>query len=643
MTVRNLLLWVVIAFVMLAFFRVVQSPSGQDTAADVTFSQLLADAEQNQIDNVVVRGERIEGKYKDGAEFTAVAPVDGDFASRLSEYGVDVRFAPSGDSGSILLTILINWFPFLLLIGFWVFFLRQMQGGGGKAMGFGKSKAKLLTERQGRVTFDDVAGIDEAKEELQEIVEYLKDPMKFQRLGGKIPKGALLVGPPGTGKTLLARAIAGEANVPFFTISGSDFVEMFVGVGASRVRDMFEQAKKNAPCIIFIDEIDAVGRHRGAGLGGGNDEREQTLNQLLVEMDGFEANEGIILVAATNRPDVLDPALLRPGRFDRQVVVPNPDIVGREKILNVHSRKIPMANDVDVRTVARGTPGFSGADLANLVNEAALMAARRGKRVVTMKEFEDAKDKVMMGAERRSMVMTEKEKANTAYHEGGHALVALELQNKGADPVHKATIIPRGRALGLVMQLPEQDKYSNSREELTSRLAIMMGGRVAEELTLGPDKVTSGASSDISQATKLARAMVMRWGLSELGPIAYGDNQEEVFLGHSVSRQQNISEATAQKVDAEIRRMIEEAHQEAHRILTERRGDLEIIAKGLLEYETLSGEEILALLRGEEIVRDDSNDDASAPQGPASSVPTAGVAGSSEIGGGGPEPEPQPS
>ncbi len=441
-----------------------------------------------------------------------------------------------------------------------------MQGGAGKAMGFGKSRAKLLTEAHGRVTFEDVAGVDEAKQDLQEIVEFLRDPGKFQRLGGKIPRGVLLVGPPGTGKTLIARAVAGEANVPFFTISGSDFVEMFVGVGASRVRDMFEQAKKNAPCIIFIDEIDAVGRHRGAGLGGGNDEREQTLNQLLVEMDGFEANEGIILIAATNRPDVLDPALLRPGRFDRQVVVPNPDVVGREQILKVHVRKVPLAPDVNLRTIARGTPGFSGADLANLINEAALMAARRNKRMVTQAEFEDAKDKVMMGAERKSLVMTEEEKMLTAYHEGGHAIVALNV--KATDPVHKATIIPRGRALGMVMQLPERDKLSMSLEQMTSRLAIMMGGRVAEELVFGRERVTSGASSDIEQATKLARLMVTRWGLSEeLGTVAYGENQEEVFLGYSVARTQNISEETSRKIDAEIRRFVEAGYAEANKIL----------------------------------------------------------------------------
>jgi cell division protease FtsH len=513
-----------------------------------------------------------------------------------------------------------------------------MQAGGGKAMGFGKSKAKLLTERQGRVTFEDVAGVDEAKEDLQEIVEFLKDPHKFQRLGGKIPKGALLVGPPGTGKTLLARAIAGEANVPFFTISGSDFVEMFVGVGASRVRDMFEQAKKNAPCIIFIDEIDAVGRHRGAGLGGGNDEREQTLNQLLVEMDGFEANEGVILIAATNRPDVLDPALLRPGRFDRQIVVPNPDITGREKILKVHMRNVPLAPDVEAKTIARGTPGFSGADLMNLVNEAALLAARRGKRIVTQREFEDAKDKVMMGAERRSMVMSEDEKKLTAYHEAGHAIVALNVPK--SDPVHKATIIPRGRALGMVMQLPEGDRHSMSFTQMTSRLAIMMGGRIAEEMIFGKENVTSGAQSDIEQATRLARAMVTRWGYSDvLGAVSYGENQEEVFLGHSVSRQQNVSEATAQTIDAEVKRLVHQGHDAARKILTKQKKDLEALAKGLLEYETLSGEEIANLLKGIPPTRDDGSAPKATSKPAASSVPAAGKPKRGSAGG--MEPQPQ--
>ena len=522
---------------------------------------------------------------------------------RLYGKGVAITARPQGDSVPWFVSLLVSWLPFIALIGVWIFLSRQMQGAGGKALGFGKSRAKLLTEAHGRVTFEDVAGVDEAKSDLQEIVEFLRDPGKFQRLGGKIPRGVLLVGPPGTGKTLIARAVAGEANVPFFTISGSDFVEMFVGVGAIRVRDMFEQAKKNAPCIIFIDEIDAVGRHRGAGLGGGNDEREQTLNQLLVEMDGFETNEGIILIAATNRPDVLDPALLRPGRFDRQVVVPNPDVVGREQILKVHVRKVPLAPDVNLKTIARGTPGFSGADLANLINEAALMAARRNKRMVTQSEFEDAKDKVMMGAERKSLVMTEEEKMLTAYHEGGHAILALNVM--ATDPVHKATIIPRGRALGMVMQLPERDKLSMSYEQMTSRLIIMMGGRVAEEMIFGKDKVTSGAQSDIEQATRLARMMVTRWGFSpELGAVSYGENQDEVFLGMSVARTQNVSEATAQKIDTEIRRLVEEGHHEARKILEAKRSDLEVLAKGLLEFETLSGDEIKDLLLGKRPTRE---------------------------------------
>ena len=558
---------------------------------------MLNEVDQGRVRDVLIQGPEIHGTFTDGRTFQTYAPSDPTLVQRLYNKGVSITARPLTENVPWFVSLLISWLPFVALIGVWIFLSRQMQGAGGKALGFGKSRAKLLTEAHGRVTFEDVAGVDEAKQDLQEIVEFLRDPGKFQRLGGRIPRGVLLVGPPGTGKTLIARAVAGEANVPFFTISGSDFVEMFVGVGASRVRDMFEQAKKNAPCIIFIDEIDAVGRHRGAGLGGGNDEREQTLNQLLVEMDGFEANEGIILIAATNRPDVLDPALLRPGRFDRQVVVPNPDIVGREQILKVHVRKVPLAPDVNLKTIARGTPGFSGADLMNLVNEAALMAARRNKRMVTQVEFEDAKDKVMMGAERKSLVMTEEEKLLTAYHEGGHAIVALNV--KATDPVHKATIIPRGRALGMVMQLPERDKLSMSLEQMTSRLAIMMGGRVAEELVFGRERVTSGAASDIEQATKLARMMVTRWGLSEaLGTVAYGENQEEVFLGYSVARQQSISEATAQKIDAEIRRLVEAGYQEAQQILTDKRADLETLAKGLLEFETLTGDEIKDLLLG---------------------------------------------
>ena len=511
-------------------------------------------------------------------------------------------------------------------------------------MGFGKSKARLLTEKQGRVTFEDVAGVDEAKEELQEIVDFLKDPAKFQRLGGKIPKGALLVGPPGTGKTLLARSVAGEANVPFFTISGSDFVEMFVGVGASRVRDMFEQAKKNAPCIIFIDEIDAVGRHRGAGLGGGNDEREQTLNQLLVEMDGFEANEGIIIIAATNRPDVLDPALLRPGRFDRQVTVPNPDIIGRERILKVHMRNVPLAKDVDPKVIARGTPGFSGADLMNLVNEAALLAARRGKRVVAMREFEDAKDKVLMGPERKSMVMGEKERTLTAYHEAGHAIVALNVP--AADPVHKATIIPRGRALGMVMQLPENDKLSMSKIEMTSRLAIMMGGRVAEEVKFGEDNVTAGAASDIQQATRLARAMVTSWGFSEeLGPVDYSEESGEPFLGAQIMRSKAASADTAMKIDAEIRRLVEEGYEEARRVIDEKHDEWVKLSEALLEYETLSGDEIRNLLDNNIFPDKPGMHDGPDDDGPMSAVPVIGKKkkkrGDEGEGFGGPEPEPQ--
>jgi cell division protease FtsH len=579
-----------------------------------------------EVKQAVFRGSAVEVKDQGNHVYTAITPVNqDDLSKRLVAEGAEVEFKPAG--GFTVLGFILNSLPILLLIGVWIFFMRQMQGGARGAMGFGKSKARLLTENKNRVTFEDVAGVDEAKEELTEIVDFLKDPQKFQRLGGKIPKGALLVGPPGTGKTLLARAIAGEAGVPFFTISGSDFVEMFVGVGASRVRDMFEQAKKNAPCIIFIDEIDAVGRHRGAGLGGGNDEREQTLNQLLVEMDGFEANEGIILIAATNRPDVLDPALLRPGRFDRQVVVPNPDINGRERILRVHMRNVPLAADVDVKVVARGTPGFSGADLSNLVNEAALMAARKNRRMVTMRDFEDAKDKVMMGAERRSMVMTEEEKKLTAYHEGGHALVALSVP--ATDPVHKATIIPRGRALGMVMQLPERDKFSMTYEQMTSRLAILFGGRVAEELIFGKQKITSGASSDISQATKLARAMVTKWGFSEqLGAVEYGENQEEVFLGHSVARNQNVSEATAEIIDNEVKALVKAGEDEARRILTEKMENLHTLAKALLEYETLSGEEITNVLKGVPPVRDEP--EAKRPAGPTVAVPIS------------PRPDPEP-
>ena len=624
MNVRNLAIWGVILIAVALIYSVMQGQSRSPTAAaDIPYSDLLARVDDGQISKVLIHGYQIDAFDKAGHEFHSVSPSENDtlLQEHLAQHK-DITWSGQAPGPSLLVTILMQTVPILLLVVAWIFVMRQMQGGARGAMGFGKSKARLLTENKNRVTFEDVAGVDEAKEDLTEIVDFLKDPAKFQRLGGKIPKGALMVGPPGTGKTLLGRAVAGEAGVPFFYISGSDFVEMFVGVGASRVRDMFEQAKKNAPCIIFIDEIDAVGRHRGAGLGGGNDEREQTLNQLLVEMDGFEANEGIILIAATNRPDVLDPALLRPGRFDRQVVVPNPDVVGREQILKVHVRKVPLAPDVNLKTIARGTPGFSGADLMNLVNEAALMAARRNKRMVTQVEFEDAKDKVMMGAERKSLVMTEEEKLLTAYHEGGHAIVALNV--KATDPVHKATIIPRGRALGMVMQLPERDKLSMSREQMTSRLAIMMGGRVAEELVFGRERVTSGAASDIEQATKLARMMVTRWGLSdELGTVAYGENQEEVFLGYSVARQQNISEETAKKIDAEIRRLVEDGYDEAHSILTTKRADLETLAKGLLEFETLTGDEIKDLLLGKRPNRESVIEPPATPR--ASTVPTAGV------------------
>jgi cell division protease FtsH len=573
------------------------APARIDVSHDISFSQLLTEVDQNHVRDVVIQGPEIHGTFTNGSSFQTYAPNDPTLVQRLYNGKVSITAKPPGDNVPWFVSLLVSWLPFIALIGVWIFLSRQMQGGAGKAMGFGKSRAKMLTEAHGRVTFEDVAGVDEAKQDLQEIVEFLRDPGKYQRLGGRIPRGVLLVGPPGTGKTLIARAVAGEANVPFFTISGSDFVEMFVGVGASRVRDMFEQAKKNAPCIIFIDEIDAVGRHRGAGLGGGNDEREQTLNQLLVEMDGFEANEGVILIAATNRPDVLDPALLRPGRFDRQVVVPNPDVVGREQILKVHVRKVPLAPDINLKTIARGTPGFSGADLMNLVNEAALTAARRNKRMVTQAEFEEAKDKVMMGAERRTLIMTEEEKRLTAYHEAGHALVSVSMP--ASTPIHKATIIPRGRALGMVQSLPERDQISQSFEQLIAMLAMSMGGRVAEELVFGREKVTSGAASDIEQATRLARMMVTRWGLSEeLGTVSYGENQDEVFLGMSVSRTQNASEATVQKIDSEIRRLVEEGYNQATRILTEKRADLEALAKGLLEYETLTGDEIQDLLKG---------------------------------------------
>ena len=638
---RNLALWAIIAVLLIALFNLFQTPQQRGSSREVAYSEFLTDLNSGRVKSVTIAGDRISGTYTDSSSgFQTYSPGDPALVTRLEEKNVTINARPETDGSNTIFGYLISWLPMILILGVWIFFMRQMQSGSGRAMGFGKSKAKLLTEAHGRVTFQDVAGVDEAKEDLEEIVEFLRDPQKFQRLGGKIPRGVLLVGPPGTGKTLLARAIAGEANVPFFTISGSDFVEMFVGVGASRVRDMFEQAKKNAPCIIFIDEIDAVGRHRGAGLGGGNDEREQTLNQLLVEMDGFEANEGVILIAATNRPDVLDPALLRPGRFDRQVVVPNPDIVGREKILKVHARNVPLAPNVDLKVLARGTPGFSGADLMNLVNEAALMAARRNKRLVTMAEFEDAKDKIMMGAERRSTAMTQEEKIKTAYHEAGHAITAMKVAL--ADPLHKATIIPRGRALGMVMQLPEGDRYSISYKWMISRLIIMMGGRVAEEIKFGKENITSGASSDIQQATKLARSMVTQWGFSDkLGRVAYGDNQEEVFLGHSVARTQNVSEETAQLIDAEVRRLIDEAYAAATTILTKNKKAWIAIAEGLLEYETLSGDELAQIVKGEKPSRDIGDD---TPPSRGSAVPKAGASKKPKKGPepeGGMEPQPQ--
>jgi len=637
---KNLALWIIIGLLLVALFNLFQSSANRGSPNLMPYSEFVDQVNKGQVSDVTIQGKTVTYTLSDKRQYSTHAPDDPGLVERLIAKNVIFKALPADDNVPTLFNILVNWFPMLLLIAVWIFFMRQMQGGGGRAMGFGKSRARLLTEKVGRITFDDVAGIDEAKQELEEIVEYLKDPQKFQRLGGKIPKGVLLVGPPGTGKTLLARAIAGEANVPFFTISGSDFVEMFVGVGASRVRDMFEQGKKNAPCIIFIDEIDAVGRHRGAGLGGGNDEREQTLNQLLVEMDGFEANEGVILIAATNRPDVLDPALLRPGRFDRQVVVPNPDVVGREKILKVHMRKVPLASDVDPRIIARGTPGFSGADLANLVNEAALMAARRGKRSVSMSEFEQAKDKVLMGAERRSMVMTEDEKKLTAYHEGGHALVMLYAE--GHEPLHKVTIIPRGRALGVTMFLPERDKYSQSKMELEAMVASLFGGRVAEELIFGTAKVTTGASDDIRRATNLARRMVTEFGFSEkLGPLRYTENEEEVFLGHSVTQRKNVSDATAKVIDEEIRRIVEDGERKARQILTEHLEELHSLARGLLEFETLSADEIKRIIRGEKIVRDTggpAEDPARSATGRRSSVPPAGR----DKPAGGLEPEPQP-
>ncbi|MEC8128103.1 MAG: ATP-dependent zinc metalloprotease FtsH [Pseudomonadota bacterium] len=610
---RNIIIWLVFGAALLALFNLFQSPSSTSPSSQVAYSDFIAEVEGQQVVEVVIDGRNLKGTAKNGRIITSVMPEGTDVVQVLDANDVRIIASPEDSGMPSFLSILLSWFPMLLFIGIWVFFMRQMQGGSRGAMGFGKSRAKLLTEHQGRVTFEDVAGIDEAKTELEEVVEFLKDPGKFQRLGGKIPKGVLLVGPPGTGKTLLAKAIAGEANVPFFTISGSDFVEMFVGVGASRVRDMFEQGKKNAPCIIFIDEIDAVGRHRGAGLGGGNDEREQTLNQMLVEMDGFEANEGVILIAATNRPDVLDPALLRPGRFDRQVVVPNPDVIGREKILKVHMRKTPLAEGVEPRIIARGTPGFSGADLANLVNEAALLAARKGRRTVSMSEFEEAKDKVMLGSERRSMVMTDDEKRLTAYHEAGHAVVALHCP--ASDPIHKATIIPRGRALGMVMRLPEGDRISLAREQIYADLRVACGGRIAEELIFGEERVTTGASSDIRMATDMARRMVTEWGMSDkLGFLAYNADEQEVFLGRSVAQQKNVADATASVIDSEIRRIVDEAYTHATKILKKHNDELERLAQGLLEYETLNGDEIRIIVEGGTLSREEPSDDVETPR-----------------------------
>ena len=605
---KNFAVWIIVALVLVLLFNMFEGGKKAEKSSKIPYSEFLNLVETDKINDVSMIGRNIVGHLDDGSKFsTYTPPNDPNLIEKLSEHNIVINAAPEEESVSPLLGLFLNWLPMLLFIGIWIFFMRQMQGGRGGALGFGKSKAKLLTEKQGRVTFKDVAGVDEAKEELEEVVEYLKSPIKFQRLGGKIPKGVLLVGPPGTGKTLIARAVAGEANVPFFTISGSDFVEMFVGVGASRVRDMFEQGKKNAPCIIFVDEIDAVGRHRGAGLGGGNDEREQTLNQLLVEMDGFETNEGVILIAATNRPDVLDPALLRPGRFDRQVVVPNPDILGREKILKVHMKKVPLAPDVNARVIARGTPGFSGADLANIVNEAALLAARKGKKNVSMNEFEESKDKVMMGSERRSMIMTEDEKEKTAYHEAGHALVMLHA--KGHEPLHKVTIIPRGRALGVTMWLPERDKLAHTFNELNAQLSSLFGGRIAEEIIYGKDNITTGAGNDIQQATNLARRMVKEFGFSDkLGPLRYESNQEEVFLGHSVSQQTNISDETAKLIDIEIKRLVVNGETNARKIISSNIKDLHIIAKGLLEYETLTSSDIDLLLKGKKPSRPNEDD-----------------------------------
>lgn len=598
---RNIVLWVILCLCLLVIFNLFSTNRNYSSTVTLPYSEFLDEVDRGSIKDVLIKGNSISGKTEDGRSFSSYAPMDLQLVDKLTNKGVKISAAPPEAEGSSFFNILISWFPILLIVGVWIFFLRQMQSGSNKAMGFGKSRARLLSDKGVKITFKDVAGIDEAKEEVEEIVDFLRDPQKFQRLGGRIPKGVLLVGSPGTGKTLLAKAIAGEANVPFFSISGSDFVEMFVGVGASRVRDLFDQGKKNAPCIIFIDEIDAVGRHRGVGLGGGNDEREQTLNQLLVEMDGFEANEGVILVAATNRPDVLDPALLRPGRFDRQIAVPLPDIKGREQILGVHMSKLPLTPGIDIQVIARGTPGFSGADLANLVNEAALIAARQNKKMVAMADFEEAKDKVMMGPERRSMVMSESEKKLTAYHESGHAIVGIH--NVHSDPIHKATIIPRGRALGMVVRLPESDRFSMAKNRLLADLEVAMGGRIAEAMIFGEDNVTTGASSDIKNATDIAYRMVTEWGMSDrLGPLRYGSASSDVFATHGGSSK-NYSDATAQIIDEETKKIVENAYKNAETILSKNIDQLHLLANALLEHETLTGEEIKSLLKGEKIIK----------------------------------------
>ncbi|SIS56219.1 ATP-dependent zinc metalloprotease FtsH [Phaeovulum vinaykumarii] len=629
---RNVAFWVVLFLLILALFNLFSGGQATMNAQSVSYSDFLERVDNGNVSAVTLDGEDVIFIGQDGSRFTTVKPENDDITGRLIDHNVEVRVERQEQSG--IMSLLGVWMPFLVLIGIWIFFMNRMQGGGkGGAMGFGKSRAKLLTEKHGRVTFDDVAGIDEAKEELEEIVEFLRNPQKFSRLGGKIPKGALLVGPPGTGKTLLARAIAGEAGVPFFTISGSDFVEMFVGVGASRVRDMFEQAKKNAPCIVFIDEIDAVGRSRGVGIGGGNDEREQTLNQLLVEMDGFEANEGIIIVAATNRRDVLDPALLRPGRFDRQIHVPNPDIKGREKILGVHAGKVPTGPDVDLRVIARGTPGFSGADLANLVNEAALMAARVGRRFVTMEDFENAKDKVMLGVERRSMVLTPEQKEKTAYHEAGHAIVGLSLPK--CDPVYKATIIPRGGALGMVVSLPEMDRLNMHKDEAKQRIAMTMAGKAAEIIKYGEDSVSNGPAGDIQQASSLARAMVMRWGMSDkVGSVDYAEAHEG-YSGNTAGF--SVSAHTKELIEQEVRDLIDEGYREAVRIITERREEWDRLAQGLLEYETLTGDEIKRVMKGEPLDGDDDGDTPKSALPSVASIPRTRPA----RGAGDSTPEPQ--